>query len=825
MSKKQLLGVHKVPAKAELQLDSIHASAPSGYRFIVADTGASNRLMMTTTGKIIRAADIVDGAVGPDALAATSVSAGSYGSATQIPTFTVDADGRLTAAANANIDTSFDVRTQQDSGSLDSLGSNMSMQMTKEMIFQAGEGLNVAGVGASSSVTLQFSAEEATSSNKGVASFHSDNFSVSSGAVTIKDSGVSNVELVNSAIGTTNGISTAGSVALGGDLTIQGTAAEVEVAQSSGTFTVGLPNDVTITQDLVVGRNLVVQGAQFEVQGESVQYKDTLTEQGMEALGEDMIAPTTALTKDLGVVFHVGGANPSTSSYSSGGLALGMFDASSTGTLSGSTTSLILDSSYSSGFSSLSLSVGDRVKFTDSSSNNAIFIIKSAISSGQLNGASIGSSNKTLAVAMESSPTLGNLSGANSVSKASYSASMSAFYRDVGDSKFHIVEGVTSIANGVVGSAASYGNLKIGALEASDVDLSGAIRDYDGSAPTDGQILIGHASNGDFAKGTISAGSAAAAGSNPLSVTLGAGSVQIQAHQASASQLGVASFDSGDFSVSSGAVTVKAKGIDAAQVALAQHKVLMGQSGGAAAESRRSMCLPLVHVKFDANGEMAAHGYEADITWGSSENVSVSSGDFGTNSWASSAAGIRAMGHSDTASNFTLGNSTSNSDLTSLAVGDSLLLQRGDNSTGYHMIVTDISGMSSTPKTCKLQFLKDVGSPSGGWTGTATGDGLSKKDGTPSSSQHAYLTINADKELVVDLDHSGLFTSSDAPGLCYIAGVDRLYVAPATGDEEWQPDDASMAKKSDSLEIDLTGAFENGYATYKIWVSKIDGEA
>jgi len=82
-------------------------------------------------------------------------------------------------------------------------------------------------------------------------------------SVAISQSGVTNSMLVNSTISIapgTNGTGTTDPVSLGETLTINGTANEIDVAVGTNSLTIGLPADVTISQDLIVSRNLTVQG-------------------------------------------------------------------------------------------------------------------------------------------------------------------------------------------------------------------------------------------------------------------------------------------------------------------------------------------------------------------------------------------------------------------------------------------------------------------------------------------------------------------------------------------------------------------------------------
>jgi hypothetical protein len=94
-----------------------------------------------------------------------------------------------------------------------------------------------------------------------------DNANLSSSA------GILNAQLANSAITVSDG-SNSTARALGSTLTISGTTNEVEVVESSGTVTVGLPNDV------IIAGNLTVQGTQTKVDSTTIEVTNSFTFEG-----------------------------------------------------------------------------------------------------------------------------------------------------------------------------------------------------------------------------------------------------------------------------------------------------------------------------------------------------------------------------------------------------------------------------------------------------------------------------------------------------------------------------------------------------------------
>jgi hypothetical protein len=104
-------------------------------------------------------------------------------------------------------------------------------------------------------------------------------------------SGIPNSSLANNSV-TVNGAT----MNLGGSMTVQGTANEVEVSNTGTTITVGLPNDVTIGNDLVVTGDLTVNGTLTTLSSTEVRVEDRNLLLGDTATPTDVTANGGGLT-------------------------------------------------------------------------------------------------------------------------------------------------------------------------------------------------------------------------------------------------------------------------------------------------------------------------------------------------------------------------------------------------------------------------------------------------------------------------------------------------------------------------------------------------
>ena len=310
------------------------ATLAVGDKLLVSDGGTEGRVLLsqldtlysgttkTLTNKTISGSANTLSNIGNSSLSNSSVNFGgitvALGASDTTPAFdlsdatsypTSSLTGTITNAqlagsiANAKLANSSITVTDGSNSTATALGGTIT--------FTAGEGMDVT----ESSGAITFAGEDATTSNKGIASFSSDNFGVSSGAVTIKDGGVVTAELADDAVtaaklantsvsaasyGSSTAIpvitvdaqgrltsastasistdltivdtaSTSATISLATDtLKIQGTTNEVNTSVSGDTITIGLPDNVTIAG------NLTVSGTTTEVSSTTINVADPL---------------------------------------------------------------------------------------------------------------------------------------------------------------------------------------------------------------------------------------------------------------------------------------------------------------------------------------------------------------------------------------------------------------------------------------------------------------------------------------------------------------------------------------------------------------------
>jgi hypothetical protein len=150
------------------------------------------------------------------------------GSATLLAT-----QGAVKTYVDAQV-TAQDLDVISDSGTIDIDLDSESLTVT------GGSGLNTSATGS----TLTVAGDDATTSAKGVASFSSDNFGVSSGAVTIKDAGVANAELADMAANTVK-VRNANSSGVPSDLAL--TTTQIMIGDGTGFTAASLSGDATMT--------------------------------------------------------------------------------------------------------------------------------------------------------------------------------------------------------------------------------------------------------------------------------------------------------------------------------------------------------------------------------------------------------------------------------------------------------------------------------------------------------------------------------------------------------------------------------------------------
>jgi hypothetical protein len=196
----------------------------------------------------------------PDLTAGTGISTFTYDGAT---TATVAVSGAAQLSSNAitkwnSTDGKFVDSSLTDNGTVVSGATSIQLTGASSKLTGsftgsfAGDGSGLTGVPASGIVLAALTA------GAGIVPFTYSGSVAQS--VAISSSGVTNAMLVNPFVGVSGSAGTPFNVNLGSGFTIAGTSNEIETSAAGATLTIGLPNDVTIGNNLIVNNNLTVLG-------------------------------------------------------------------------------------------------------------------------------------------------------------------------------------------------------------------------------------------------------------------------------------------------------------------------------------------------------------------------------------------------------------------------------------------------------------------------------------------------------------------------------------------------------------------------------------
>ena len=224
---------------AEYIYDTVGGAVTAGTGITIANSDGSNTSTVSLSNQI--------------------TAAGPIGSSTAIPVITFNAQGQLTTVTTASISTTLGIAADTGTDSI--------ALATDTITFTGGEGIDTSINSGTNTITI--AAEDATTSNKGVASFATADFNVTSGAVELNDAVVKTVTTDSGALTpATHGFSILGGEGI--DVTHAGTTITVagEDASTSNkgvasfataNFTV-TAGDVT-TKNITLGSSTLTNGS------------------------------------------------------------------------------------------------------------------------------------------------------------------------------------------------------------------------------------------------------------------------------------------------------------------------------------------------------------------------------------------------------------------------------------------------------------------------------------------------------------------------------------------------------------------------------------